>query len=138
LKIIREIYLVKNTGSGEKMDIIQQNQNLEPGDLIRVKIRLEVDRPMEFVHLSDQRAAALEPVEQLSSYSWQGGLGYYQNPRDTKMNFFIDYLPKGVFVLEYSLRVMQSGRFSNGIAELQSYYAPEFSSHSAGMSIEVK
>jgi hypothetical protein len=138
LKIIRELYLVKNTKSGEKMDIIQPNQILEPGDLVRVKIRLEVDRPMEFVHLSDQRAAAMELVEQLSRYSWQGGLGYYQNPRDTKMNFFIDNLPKGVFVLEYSLRVIQSGKFSNGIAELQSYYAPEFSSHSGGMRIEVK
>jgi hypothetical protein len=138
LKIIRELYLVKNTGSGEKMEMLGPNQQLETGDLVRVKIRLEVDRPMEFVHLSDQRAAALEPVEQLSRYSWQGSLGYYQNPRDTKMNFFIDYLPKGVFILEYSLRVMQSGRFSNGIAELQSYYAPEFSSHSGGMSIEVR
>lgn len=118
--------------------MITTGDKLNTGDKIRVKIRLEVDRPMEFVHLSDQRAAALEPMEQISKYSWQGGLGYYQNPRDTKMNFFIDYLPRGVFVLEYSLRVMQSGVFSNGIAELQSYYAPEFSSHSGGMKIEVK
>ena len=138
LKIIRELYLVTNTDTGEKMKLIQQGDILNPGDLLRVKVRLEVDRPMEFVHLSDQRAAALEPVEQISRYIWQGGLGYYQNPGDTKMNFFIDYLPRGVFVLEYSLRVMQSGVFSNGIAELQSYYAPEFNSHSGGMKIEVK
>ncbi|MBK7095534.1 MAG: hypothetical protein IPH57_10970 [Saprospiraceae bacterium] len=138
LKIVRELYLVKNTDTGKKMEMITTGDKLNTGDQIRVKIRLEVDRPMEFVHLSDQRAAALEPLEQISKYSWQGGLGYYQNPRDTKMNFFIDYLPRGVFVLEYSLRVMQSGVFSNGIAELQSYYAPEFSSHSGGMKIEVK
>ncbi|MGE5357036.1 MAG: alpha-2-macroglobulin family protein [Deltaproteobacteria bacterium] len=138
LKIVKELFKVKNTDTGEKLELLQQAQNLEKGDLIRVKIRLEVDRPMEFVHLSDQRAAALEPLDQLSRHLWQGGLGFYQNPRDTKMNFFIDYLPKGVFVLEYSLRVTQSGSFSNGIAELQSYYAPEFSSHSGGMSIIVK
>ena len=54
------------------------------------------------------------------------------------MNFFIDFLPRGVFVLEYPLRVTQSGKFSNGIAELQSYYAPEFSSHSEGLKVEVK
>lgn len=138
LKINRELFLVKDTDSGEKMTLINIGQKLEKGDKIRVKIRLEVDRPMEFVHLSDQRAATFEPIEQLSRYVWQGGLGYYQNPRDTKMNFFIDYLPKGVFVLEYSLRATQSGSFSNGIAELQSFYAPEFNSHSGGMSIEVK
>lgn len=138
LKIKRILYLVKNTNKGEVMTEIKQGDILNPGDLIKVKIRLQVDREMEFVHLADQRAATFEPLQQLSGYHWQGGLGYYQNPRDTKMNFFIDYLPRGVFVLEYSLRATQSGIFSNGIAELQSYYAPEFSSHSEGIKIEVK
>lgn len=138
LKIQRTLYLVKNTDKGEKMTEIKESDILEPGDLVKVKIRLQVDREMEFVHLSDQRAATFEPLEQISKYQWQGGLGFYQNPRDTKMNFFIDFLPRGVFVLEYPLRVTQSGIFSNGIAELQSYYAPEFSSHSEGLKVEVK
>jgi len=138
LKIKRTLYLVHNTDKGEKMTEIKEGDVLHPGDLIKVKIRLQVDREMEFVHLSDQRAATFEPLQQLSGYHWQGGLGYYQNPRDTKMNFFIDFLPRGVFVLEYPLRVTQSGTFSNGIAELQSYYAPEFSSHSEGIRVEVR
>jgi len=138
LKLKRELYLVKNTDTGEKMTKINPEDILTPGDMIRVKIRLQVDREMEFVHLSDQRAATFEPLEQISGYRWNGGLGYYQNPRDTKMNFFIDYLPRGVFVLEYSLRATQSGSFSNGIAELQSYYAPEFSSHSEGLKVKVQ
>lgn len=138
LKIQRELFLVKNTDKGEVMSKISPKDNLHPGDLVRVKIRLQVDREMEFVHLSDQRAATFEPIEQISGYKWSGGLGYYQNPRDTKMNFFIDFLPRGVFVLEYSLRVTQSGNFSNGISELQSYYAPEFSSHSEGLKVIVK
>jgi len=138
LKINRSLYLVKNTDKGEVMTKINQDDILNPGDLIKVKIRLEVDREMEFVHLSDQRAATFEPLDQLSGHKWQGGLGYYQNPRDTKMNFFIDFLPRGVFTLEYPLRVTQTGTFSNGIAELQSYYAPEFSSHSEGLRVKVK
>jgi len=138
LKIKRTLYLVKDTDKGKQMEEIRQGDILHPGDLIKVKIRLQVDREMEFVHLSDQRAATFEPLEQLSGYKWQGGLGYYQNPRDTKMNFFIDFLPRGVFVLEYPLRITQSGTFSNGIAELQSYYAPEFSSHSEGLKVKVR
>ena len=138
LKIKRTLFLVKNTDNGEQMTEINKGDVLNPGDLIRVKIRLQVDREMEFVYLSDQRAGTFEPEDQLSGYRWQGGLGYYQNPRDSKMNFFIDFLPRGVFVLEYSLRATQSGVFSNGIAELQSYYAPEFSSHSEGLRVEVK
>ncbi len=138
LKLERTLYVVENTDRGERMKKVSAAPSLHPGDIVRVKIRIQVDRPMEFVHLSDQRAACFEPIRPLSRYEWQGGLGYYRNPKDTKMHFFMDYLPRGVFVLEYDLRVMQEGEFSNGIAELQSYYAPEFSSHSDGMKISVQ
>jgi uncharacterized protein YfaS (alpha-2-macroglobulin family) len=41
-------------------------------------------------------------------------------------------------VLEYPLRVSQQGDFSNGITTIQCMYAPEFTSHSEGVRIEVK
>ncbi|MEZ4906523.1 MAG: alpha-2-macroglobulin family protein [Saprospiraceae bacterium] len=135
LKISKQTYLVKQTPKGELLTNI--DGKLNPGDILKVQIKIEVDRPMEFIQISDQRASCLEPTEQISRYNWQGGLGYYQNPKDTKTNFFIDYLPRGNYIFEYSLFVTQSGSFSNGIAEIQSYYAPEFNSHSGGMRIEV-
>ncbi len=138
LKVSRTLFIVENTGKGEQMTPIAGHEELHPGDLVRVRIRIQSDREMEFIHLSDQRAACLEPIEQISGYAWKGGLGFYRSPKDTKTHFFIDFLPRGVFVFEYDLRVTQTGRFSNGIAELQSYYAPEFSSHSAGQHIEVR
>ena len=66
---------------------------------------------------------------------------FYSNAQSTKdvaTHFFIDYLPKGNYVLEYDLIANQSGSFSNGITELQSVYAPEFSSHSSGERIIIK
>jgi len=73
----------------------------------------------------------------LSGYQYQDGLGYYQTTKDASMNFFMDFLPKGSYVLEYPLWVSQSGNFSNGITTVQSMYAPEFSSHTEGMRVEV-
>ena len=73
----------------------------------------------------------------LSGYRRQGGLGYYENTRDASVNFFIDYLPKGTYVLEYPMTVTQEGEFSNGITTLQGMYAPEFSAHSEGVRVKV-
>ena len=51
--------------------------------------------------------------------------------------FFIQYLRKGTYVLEYPVVVTQKGIFSNGIATIQSYYAPEFAAHSEGLKVIV-
>ena len=52
-------------------------------------------------------------------------------------NSFFDFLPKGIYVFEYDLRVNNSGNMSNGITTIQSMYAPEFSSHSEGVRIKI-
>ena len=83
------------------------------------------------------RAAGFEPVNVLSGYKRQDGLGYYESTRDAATNFFISYLPQGTFVFEYDLRVNNKGDFSNGITTLQNMYAPEFSSHSKGVRVRV-
>jgi hypothetical protein len=75
------------------------------GDKIKVRIELRVDRDMEYVHMKDMRASCLEPVNVLSSYKWQGGLGYYETTKDASTNFFFDYLRKGTYVFEYALLV---------------------------------
>lgn len=112
--------------------------SLSIGDLLKVKIEIRVDRDMEYVHLKDMRAAGFEPVSTLSGFKYQDGLYYYESPRDLTMNFFIGYLPKGTYVFEYELRVSQKGNFSNGISTIQCMYAPEFTSHSQGIRVEVK
>ena len=63
--------------------------------------------------------------------------GYYESTKDAATNFFIDYLPKGVYVFEYDSRVNNSGNMSNGISTIQSMYAPEFSSHSEGIRVTI-
>jgi uncharacterized protein YfaS (alpha-2-macroglobulin family) len=137
LKLSKKLFLKTNTDKGEEISEITSETSLKVGDLVRVRIELRTDRSMEFVHLKDMRAAGFEPINVLSQYKWQDGLGYYESTKDAATNFFIDYLPKGVYVFEYDLRVNNAGDMSNGISTIQSMYAPEFSSHSEGIRINV-
>ncbi|MFD0796659.1 alpha-2-macroglobulin [Maribacter chungangensis] len=138
LKLKKKLFLKKNTATGEEISEITNNTSLNVGDLVRVRIELRADRPMEFVHMKDMRAAGFEPVNVISRYKWQDGLGYYEATKDASTNFFFDYLPKGVYVFEYDVRVNNAGNFSNGITTIQSMYAPEFSSHSEGVRVLVE
>ncbi|WP_400081001.1 alpha-2-macroglobulin family protein [Winogradskyella sp. R77965] len=138
LKLSKKLFLKTNTDKGEEISEITPDTKLIVGDLVRVRIELRTDRSMEFVHLKDMRAAGFEPINVLSQYKWQDGLGYYESTKDAATNFFIDYLPKGVYVFEYDLRVNNAGDMSNGISTIQSMYAPEFSSHSEGVRVIVE
>ncbi|GAA4278187.1 alpha-2-macroglobulin family protein [Aquimarina mytili] len=138
LKLKKKLFVKKNTDTGEEITEITDKTNLQLGDLVRVRIELRSDRAMEFVHMKDMRASGLEPVNVISQYKWQDGLGYYESTKDAATNFFFDYLPKGIYVFEYDLRVNNKGDFSNGITTIQSMYAPEFTSHSEGVRITIK
>ncbi len=138
LKLSKKVFLVSRDQKGELLTEVSPDNPIEVGSLLRVRIELKTDRPMEFLHMKDMRASGLEPVDVLSEYKWQEGLGYYQSIRDASMNFFFDNVNPGVYVFEYDLRVSNKGNFSNGITTIQCMYAPEFSSHSEGIRILVK
>jgi hypothetical protein len=138
LKLEKKLFVETNTDRGPVLTPINEGGNLKVGNKIKVRIELRVDRDMEYVHMKDMRASSLEPTNVLSGYKWQGGLGYYETTKDASTNFFFDYLRKGTYVFEYSLFVTHSGNFSNGITSIQCMYAPEFSSHSEGIRINVE
>ena len=138
LKLKKKLFLKTNTDTGEEISEITEETKVNVGDLVRVRIELRSDRAMEFVHMKDMRAAGLEPVNVISKFKWQDGLGYYESTKDASTNFFFDYLPKGVYVFEYDLRVNNAGNMNNGITTIQSMYAPEFSSHSEGVRLLVE
>ena len=133
-KLFREI----NTPTGPVIEPITDKSQLKVGDKIVVRVELRSDRDMEYIHLKDMRASAFEPVNVLSGYRYQDGLGYYEATGDAATNFFISYLPKGTYVFEYRLFATQKGDFSNGITSVQCMYAPEFSAHSEGVRVQVK
>ena len=137
LQLNKKLFVEKNTDRGPALTPVEENTELHVGDKIKVRIELRVNRDMEYVHMKDMRASALEPVNVLSGYQWQDGLGYYQTTKDAGTNFFFDSLRKGTYVFEYTLFVTHTGNFSNGITTIQCLYAPEFSAHSEGVRITV-
>ncbi|MGI9527652.1 MAG: MG2 domain-containing protein [Weeksellaceae bacterium] len=138
VKFRKQLWIQRNTDQGPKLFEISEDSQIQVGDLVKVRLEIQTDRAMEFVHIKDMRASGFEPVNVLSQYKWQDGLGYYESTRDASTNFFIDYLPKGVYVFEYDLRANNAGTFSNGITQLQNLYAPELSAHSEGIKVEIE
>lgn len=111
---------------------------LKKGMMVRVTLTITVGRDMDYVALTDERSACLEPVEQLSGYAFSDGLGFYRELRDANTNLFFENLPKGNHVISYDCRVSQEGVFSCGIATIQSQYSPLMTAHSSGATITVK
>ncbi|OYW18316.1 MAG: alpha-2-macroglobulin, partial [Sphingobacteriales bacterium 12-47-4] len=135
LKLNKKLFIKKNGERGPVLHPINEGDVANVGDRITVRIELRVDRDMEYVHMKDMRASSLEPVNVLSGYRWQDGLGYYESTRDASTNFFFHYLQKGTYVFEYELFVTHKGEFSNGVTTIQCMYAPEFTSHSEGVRV---
>ena len=131
LRLKKTLFVKETTKVGQVLKPL--TRPLSVGDELVVRLELRTDRDMEYVHLKDQRGSGTEPVNVLSQYKFQDGLAYYESTRDTASHFFIDYLPKGVYVFEYSTRVQLKGNYRSGIAEIQCMYAPEFNSHSESL-----
>ncbi|HRH47623.1 MAG TPA: alpha-2-macroglobulin family protein [Panacibacter sp.] len=137
LSLNKKLFVEKNTASGKVLSPVNDGDELQVGNKVIIRIELRSDRDMEYLHLKDMRAAAMEPTNVLSGYKWQDGLGYYEATKDASTNFFISYLNKGTYVFEYPVYITHEGTFSAGIATIQCMYAPEFSSHSEGFKINV-
>ncbi len=138
LKLNKKLFIEKNTDRGPVLTPVNEGDIVKVGDKIKVRIELRVDRDMEYVHMKDMRASTFEPVNVLSQYKWQGGLGYYETTKDASTNFFFSYLRKGTYVFEYQLFATHAGNFSNGVTTIQCMYAPEFTSHSEGVRVNIE
>ncbi len=137
LQLSKKLFKVENTNEGKKLTEITEQTPLQVGDEVKVRVELRADRNLEYVHMKDMRAAGFEPVNVLSQYKYQDGLGYYESTKDVATHFFMDWMNKGVYVFEYSVSATIAGNFSNGITLIESMYAPEFKSHSKGERVTI-
>jgi len=137
ISITKELYKKVKTVNGEELQKITENSPLKIGDKVTVRMILNTDRNMEFIHLKDMRAAGFEPVDVLSGYQWKNNLGYYQVTKDASTNFYIEYMPKGKYVFEYDYICNAAGTFSNGITTMQNYYAPQMNAHTQGTKVSI-
>ncbi len=112
--------------------------DLALGQKITVALTIHVNRNLNYVTITDDRAACFEPVNQLPSSQWSEGICFYLEPRDSRTSIFVTTMPKGTYVVTYDLYVNNAGSFASGIATIQSQYAPEITARSAGSLLTVK
>ena len=138
LNVQKQLYVERMVDNAPQLQPVTSKTVLQVGDKVVSRLSIRADRAMDFVQLKDQRGACFEPIGSVSGYRWDNGIGYYVDIKDASTNFFFDHLGKGVYVLEYSYRVSRTGTYETGLATMQCAYAPEYASHSASMTVEVK
>lgn len=137
LSVTKNLYKKAKTTAGDKLLDLSE-ESLKPGDLITIRLIIKTENDLEFVHLKDLRASCFEPVDVISSLQRKDGLNFYRSTKDVATHFFFDTIKKGTYILEYDVRINHSGVFNDGIATIQSMYAPEFSAHSTSSSVKVE
>ena len=135
LKIARKFYI---ENADKKLQEISNETELKLGQKVIIRLEIFAEKDMEFIYIKDMRAAIFEPVDVLSGYKYENNLRYYESTRDAATNFFIDYLSKGRYVIDYEVRLNNEGSFTSGISTIQSMYAPEHTGHTAGKTIKVE
>lgn len=110
---------------------------LRVGQAVRTLLTVKTDRPMSRVIVTDQRAATLVPVIQLSGWIYgEGIMAYYEN-RTAATNLYLEYVPKGTYQLQYDFTVNNAGTFNSGVAEATCQQAPTLTAHSSGCLLRV-
>lgn len=133
----KQLFTKVATDKGQVLREITNESPIKVGDVVTVRLEIQVDRDMDYVHLKDMRASGFEPMNVRSGYKRKGEFGYYEETRDAATNFFITHLRKGTYVFEYDVRANNAGYFSNGITSLQSVYAPEMKANSEGQDVKI-
>lgn len=135
VSIEKRIYRKKTASGGVEWETAG---DLTKGDIIKVELLVTVSQDMDYVAITDERAACFEPVEQLPRPIFAEGIYFYRENRDATTGIFVSHLPKGTYMLTYELYANNAGEYSSGIATVQSQYAPALTAHSSGGIINVK
>lgn len=128
MQLKRTIWRVIHASDGDRLEEVKPVTRLHVGDQLRIRFDLETDRALEYLQLSDMRAATMEPLSTHAGYTyyWRYGIGCYTAPGNTRNVFYIDRLDKGTYMIEYDVKLQKPGRFTVGNAVMQCLYAPAF------------
>ncbi|RME21140.1 MAG: hypothetical protein D6806_15205, partial [Deltaproteobacteria bacterium] len=86
----------------------------------------------------DPRPAGCEPVSLRSGHKWSLGIYWYEEVRDSGMNFFFERLPQGEYPFKHRMRAAAAGTFKVAPATVQPMYAPEFAAYSSGYTMTIR
>lgn len=130
MSVKREMFVV----NGDKRTVVNGKTQLNVGDKVVVKITVNAARDLDFVQITDRRAACMEPVSQLSGYR----MGCYVSPKDSRTCYYFDRMAKGKHVVETEYHIDRAGVYTTGTCTAECAYAPEFRSIAQGVVLSVK
>lgn len=107
---------------------------LKPGDKVIVRIVLTADRDYDFVTVTDNRAACMEPVNARSGYSG----GCYKEQKDNSTLYHFNQLAKGTHTVETEYYVDRAGEYNSGTVKAECAYANEFSGVEGAYKLNVR
>lgn len=137
VRLRKKLFAIDNSKKDSKLTLVQKGTELKLGDKVRVRIELNVDRNLEYIHLKDSWASALEASNFSNSFKQQGNLVYYVSIKHASAHFFFNQLPRGKYSFEFDLHTKQIGSFNNGVTTIEAMYAPEVSTYIKGLRLNV-
>lgn len=133
LTIEKQIFVRQvDTQGNETFQLVTDKSPARKGDKLIVRYLLEAKQDLSLVTVADPRPAASEFGYDFQGYHISDRLWWSYSRRDTEDRIYIDYLPRGKHVLEIEAVASNSGDFTYGPAQIQSYYAPEYAGNSSG------
>jgi hypothetical protein len=137
---VERSYFKRDVNKGEMiLTALKDGKDLlKIGDEVEVHVAIKTKHAMEYVHLRDPRPAGFEPSSSVSSHKRDFGIYWYEEVRDTGMNFFFERLPQGQYTFKYRMRAANAGKFAVAPTTIAPLYAPEFTAYSAGGSLKIQ
>jgi uncharacterized protein YfaS (alpha-2-macroglobulin family) len=127
--------------------------NVQPGDVIKVEVKVTMPDEGWYVAIEDPLPGGLEGVnERLNTTTFTARQGYYEERdeffyqvygynnkeiHDDRVVFFVTHLEKGAHTFTYLARATQAGVFNSMPAQVYLMYAPEVWGRSASGLIRV-
>lgn len=135
LKVEKQIY-VRQVDSEGKQTFALADQ-VKKGDKLIVRYLIEAEQDLSLVTLVDPRPATSEFGYQFEGYGRGDRFWWHYSRRDAEDRLYIDWLPRGRHLIEIEAIASQSGHFTYGPAQIQSYYAPEYAGNSSGGTLQI-
>ncbi len=135
LKVEKQIFVRQVDSQGNQTFALAEHA--EKGDKLIVRYLIETEQDLSLVTLVDPRPATSEFGYQFEGYGRGDRFWWHYSRRDTEDRLYIDWLPRGRHQIEIEAVASQSGHFTYGPAQIQSYYAPEYAGNSSGGTIEI-
>ena len=139
LKVRKQIFVRQVSADGkQEFQSVTPEHPAQKGDKLIIRYTIDSQQDLSLVTLVDPRPAGAEFGYDFEGYRFGDRLWWSYSRRDQEDRIYIDYLPRGQHTIELEATASNSGTFTYGPAQIQSYYAPEFAGNSAGGSMQIE